>query len=400
MISLTIFQNLPGLPTAMTMRVLIAFDKFKDALSASEACAIASSALSEKYPDWELDLCPLADGGEGLTDALVQASGGKVIRRRATGPRGISTEAKMGLVTWSDISMPARGKISAAIGSLCDDAKVAVIEMASASGLALLRPGLRDPWWTTSLGTGELMRAASLADVSAILLGVGGSATNDLGFGALAALGLSFQDISGASIPVPCPATWHSIRTIYGQVDLPPVLILCDVRNPLLGSEGAVATFSLQKGARTEDRWLLESRTESMATSLCNAFSQPISIAEVSGAGAGGGIAFGLMVAAGAKLVPGFDLVANWLNLPSRILAADLILTGEGRFDATSLSGKGPGSLMMEARRAGKPVEVFAGSVGLPNQTGLNAIAPSWLPLGKALQRTPELLRAAILECL
>lgn len=382
------------------MRVLIAFDKFKDALTAKEACAIAAAALGEKYPAWELDLCPLADGGEGLTDTLVQAGGGHIMEQQVTGPRGAPTLAKMGLVRCSGIVPSARTKLFEALGPIHEDQEIAIVEMASASGLALLPVEERDPWQTTTSGTGDLLRAAAERNVAAILLGVGGSATSDLGFGALQALGLTFHDASGEIVPVACPARWSAIRRIAGRVELPPVLILCDVTNPLLGPEGAVATFGPQKGLRAEDALRLETQTASMAVLLCQAFGQPVSKVTSAGAGAAGGLSFGLMVAAEAKLTSGFDLVANWLDLPARIQAADLIITGEGRFDQTSFSGKGPGSLVLCAQKSAKPVHVFAGSVGTLADPSYHAITPPRMPLAEALNRAPELLRSAVLSAL
>ena len=169
------------------MRVLIAFDKFKDSLTAAQACGAAARALRARHPDWTLDLCPLADGGEGFAELLTAAAGGELRRRPVTGPRGESREAAFGLVepdripraAWTRLGVP---ELPAAAGR-----KVAVVEMAAASGLALVPAAARDPWRATSRGTGELIRAAAETGAAAILLGVGGSATHDLGFGALAA---------------------------------------------------------------------------------------------------------------------------------------------------------------------------------------------------------------------
>lgn len=378
------------------MRVLIAFDKFKDALTAKEACAITAAALAEKYPAWELDLCPLTDGGEGFTEALVQAGGGRFMERQVTGPRGAPTLAKMGLVRGSGIVPSAMTRLFDAVGPIHGDPEFAIIEMASASGLAQLPIEQRDPWQTTTLGTGELLLAATERNVAAILLGVGGSATSDLGFGALQALGLVFRDHYGAVVSAPCPARWSAIHRIEGRVELPPVLILCDVTNPLLGPDGAVATFGPQKGLRPEDTLRLEAQTASMGVLLCRAFGQPVSRVSTAGAGAAGGLSFGLMVAANAKLASGFDLVADWLDLPARIQEADLVITGEGRFDQTSFSGKGPGSLVLCARKLNKPVHVFAGSVCTLADPSYHAISPSRMPLSEALSCAPELLRSAI----
>jgi glycerate 2-kinase len=375
------------------MRVLLAFDKFKDALGARAAGEAAAGALRAKHPDWILDLCPLTDGGEGFCETLTAAAGGRLEPVEVAGPHGGRVRAPIGYLDWNRIPAAARARLAVE-----NAATLAVVDLPSASGLALLAPSLRDPWHTATRGTGEMLRLAADARVDAILLGVGGSATNDLGLGALAALGYKFLDDAGAAIAVPVPATWERIRRIdrAGATPLPPVLIACDVTNHLLGPRGATATFGPQKGLRAGDVPLLEAQAARMAALLCAACDQPPALADVPGTGAAGGIAFGLMVACGARLVPGFDLVSDWLDLPARLAAADLVLTGEGRFDATSLAGKGPGSLVREARRLGKPAHVFAGSLGVPADATHHAITPAGLPLAAALPRTAELLAAAV----
>ena len=188
------------------------------------------------------------------------------------------------------------------------------------------------------------------------------------------------------------------IESVY--LDLPPIFIACDVTNPLLGPRGATATFGPQKGLLPGEVPRLEAQMSRMAALLAAACGQTPAPIEVPGTGATGGFPFGLMVGAGAKIIPGFDLVAAWLDLPSRIAAADLIITGEGRFDATSLGGKGPGTLVQEARRLGKTAHVFAGSLGLPATDGLHAITPAGMPLAEALPRTAEFLAAAVQQAL
>ncbi len=366
------------------MRVLIAFDKFKDALSAAQACEAAAAALRAKHPGWTLDLCPLTDGGEGFAETLTAAGHGRLEHLEVSGPRGGRVRAPIGFVRAANLP----GNICSQL-ALKPGATLALIGLASASGLGLVPRDQRDPWQATSFGTGELIAAATKAGANALLLGVGGSATNDLGLGALAALGFKFPE-------TPAPATWGKIHRIEGRVQLPPLFIACDVTNPLLGPRGATATFGPQKGLKPADLPRLEVGMARMAALLCVACGQPIARAETPGAGAAGGIAFGLMIAAGAHLVSGFDLVSDWLDLPVRIAAADLVLTGEGRFDATSLGGKGPGALVAAARRLGKPTQVFAGSLGVPADEAHHAVTPPGLPLAEALPRTAELLAAAV----
>jgi glycerate kinase len=327
-------------------RVLLAFDKFKDALTAPEAVAAVADALREIRPDWTLDPAPLADGGEGFASILTQAAGGREVSSVATGPRGERLQTGFGIVPVAAIPAGARAQLQLS-AEPPSGATVAIIEMAAISGLALLPQDQRDPWQTTTLGTGELMRAAADSEALAILLGVGGSATNDLGLGALAALGLKFLDAAGQSVHPPVPAEWSRIVRISGRVVawLPPVYIACDVTNPLLGPRGAAAVYGPQKGLRPADHARLEGESARLADLLCQHCGQPPALKDVPGAGAAGGIAFGLMTAAGAKLLPGFDLVSAWLDLETKLAAADIVITGEGRFDESSLEGKGPGAV-------------------------------------------------------
>ena len=375
------------------MRVLIAFDKFKDALTARQACDAAARALRTKHPGWELDLCPLTDGGEGFCDILGQNVAGRSEHIKVYGPAGLKASGTYCMV--ERFSLPTKWRI---LLLQRGQDSVGVVEMASASGLTLLPEEQRDPWQTTSLGTGQLMEAAVGDGADVLLLGIGGSATNDLGLGALAALGFKFFAAAGESVAVPTPATWDRIQRIdcSGATSLPPVFIACDVINPLLGPQGATATFGPQKGLKPADLPRLEAQMARMTALLCTACGQPLSLAETPGAGAAGGIGFGLMVACGAKLVPGFELVSDWLDLDARVARADLVITGEGRFDATSLGGKGPGRLLAGARRLGKPGHVFAGSLGLPVSNELHPITPAGLPLADALRRSAELLGAAV----
>jgi len=389
------------------MRCLLAFDKFKDAVTAPEACAAAANALRAKHPDWTFDLCPLTDGGEGFTEILTQAGGGVLESIEVTGPRGGAATAAFGLVAAARLPLAARERFG-----LAGPEMLAVADMASASGLALLAPGGRNPWHATSLGTGQLLVAAAgqllVAAAgkkpAAILLGVGGSATNDLGLGALSALGFRFFDAFGQVVQPPVPARWEQIVRIEGHATLPPLFIACDVTHPLLGPRGATATFGPQKGLPPTDVLRLETQAARLAALLCDHCERPRTLAAIPGTGAAGGLPFGLMTAVGAQLVPGFDLVADWLGLAQRIAAADLVLTGEGRFDATSLGGKGPGRLAVQARQTGKPAHVFAGSLDLPVRSGFDrpddtvhhAITPAGMPLAEALPRTAELLAAAV----
>ncbi len=378
------------------MRVLAAFDKFKDSISAQRACEIAAASVAR---GWQVDVCPLADGGEGFAEILTRSAQGTESRIKVTGARGAPVDARFGVVPLAKIPIAARNMLGPVAGGL--GGTVAVVEMAAASGLAQLAPWMRDPLRASSAGTGQLIRAAAKSAVRSILLGVGGSATHDLGLGALAALGIDFLDASGNRLDPLVPAGWPGLQRLDGRISefIPPIQIACDVDNPLLGPNGALAIYGPQKGLKPADAAALEAQSARIAAIVCRHFGRPESLANERGAGAAGGIAFGLMAGAGARLLPGFDLVAAWLDLEARLGAADVVFTGEGRFDDSSLSGKGPGTLVRRALALGKPVHVFAGQVVLGRPVpGLftHAITPAAMALSEALTKTPALLADAV----
>ena len=383
------------------MRALLAFDKFKDAITAHDACNVAAAALRAQHPEWQMDLCPLTDGGEGFARILTESAGGVMHRAEVTGPKGDLVSATFGLVPLENIPIAARRRLALPSIAL-QHATVAVIEMASVSGLALLNADERDPWKTSSAGTGELMQKAAALQASAILLGIGGSATNDLGLGALTALGLRFTSGQDATISPPVPESWDQLDRIHGTVapGFPPVRVACDVTNPLLGPNGCAAIYGPQKGLKPADLPRLEALSRQVAHLLCAHCGAPESIAETPGAGAAGGIAFGLMAAANAQLLSGFALTADWFGLAQRIRSADVILTGEGRYDASSAQGKGPGAIVAMAVAAGRPTHVFAGSIpgGLVSPAKLHPITPSGWKLEEALRATSDLLRDAVMK--
>jgi len=374
------------------MRVLAAFDKFKDSLSAERACEIAVQAIHAHHRDWTVDACPLSDGGDGFAEILTRSAGGKLMRFQASGPHGAGVEAAIGLVPLARIPAAARALLD--LPDSLGTGLIAVIEMASASGLSLLSREQRDPWQTTTLGTGQLIHAAAELGVRAILLGVGGSATHDLGLGALEALGLNFLNAAGGRLSPPVPASWPRLSRIEGSVSasIPPIRIACDVKNPVLGPTGAAAIYGPQKGLAAEDFPRLDAASTQVVSLLCAHVGQSTEIAALPGAGAAGGIAFGLMAAAGARLLPGFELVAAWLDLAPRIGRADLVLTGEGHFDDSSLSGKGPGAVARMATAAAKEVHIFAGRISTahpPAGVHLHPITPEEMSLSVALREAP-----------
>ncbi len=376
------------------MRVLIAFDKFKDALTAQAACEITRDIIAVQHPDWALELCPLADGGEGFASILTQSVGGSWHDVEVSGPLRVPCVAGFGLVEFSRLPSAVKTRLD-----LPSTEKLAVIELASASGIQSLSQALRDPWQTDTGGTGQLIRAAMDAGADAVLLGLGGSATNDLGLGALFALGWRAEDAAGNPVPHAHPASWsHIHRLVPTDLTLPPIRIACDVSNPLLGPRGASAVFGPQKGLKPDDLPRLEAEMARMAKLLGTAAHRP-NLEATPGAGAAGGIAFAFLTAANAHLVPGFDLVEEWLDVARKVETADLIITGEGRFDESSLEGKGPGTLTRRALELGKSVKLFAGSVDVarpPLGCEISAITPPHVELPTALANAATYLVAAV----
>lgn len=384
------------------MNVLIAFDKFKDSLTAEKACHTAARVIGEHRPSWRIECTPLTDGGDGFCRILTEAANGELVEKAITGPRFARADALMGLVDsdsldpslcrWLDI--PERGR-------------TAIIEMAQASGLAMLKEEERDLWKASSIGTGELIACAHRRNADSILLGVGGSATNDLGLGALQALGLRFFAEDGEEIERLTPHHWPRVSEMSGAIlkDLPPIRIACDVENPLLGENGAAAVYGPQKGLKPEDWERIDQLGARLARSLCSYFGADFSALEEKGSGAAGGISFGLRVACGARIVSGFELVARWLNLEERIRSADLILTGEGKLDRASFQGKGPGTIIKMATRSKKRAWVFSGLVDNEllkrppshlRPDDITAICPPDYPLDRSLAEAKPLLEQAI----
>jgi len=356
------------------VRVLLAFDKFKHALSAGAACHAAAAAIREAFPNAHIDEAPLADGGEGFCEILTHAAQGKLHQHKVSGPRLKPVEAHYGEVDLAHVPKAARD-----LADLPDHGQLAIVELAQASGLQLLEPAERDPWHATTFGTGELIGLAANRHARAILLGLGGAATNDLGLGALEALGLEFRDLQGAPLHKISPAKFADVARLAGEPwpHIPDLRIACDVRNTLLGPNGATAMYAPQKGLLAEDHAKMEKTLGAMAKKLCAHFDQPKTIMMEPGTGASGGTGFGLKVACAAKLVLGFDLISAWLRLDERVRAADLIITGEGRFDQGSLSGKAAGALTELALKHHKKLIVIAGQVDESSAATLRSRAPA-----------------------
>ena len=278
--------------------------------------------------------------------------------------------------------------------------------MASVAGLEQVPASQRHPGHCTTRGVGELIRIAVAEEADAILLGIGGSATSDLGLGALEALGLRFC-ASGQITP----AQWNAVEEIKGSLELaaPPIYIACDVDNPLLGARGAAAVYGPQKGLAFKDIEAFDDASARVAKLLCRFFKQPESRLKVPGSGAAGGIGFGLNVAFDSEYVPGFELVTAWLDLARKIQDADLVLTGEGKFDQSSLAGKGPYALLAAAYSSDTPAILLAGLAEedaaqtvrerFPG-TAVYSITPEGTPLNEALASAPDFLTKKVAEVL
>lgn len=372
------------------MRVLVAFDKFKHSLSATELCALTARTLRKIQPTWSVDLCPLTDGGDGFEEVLREAVRGDAHALMTTGPRGGLVESGLTTTTWARVPLAAKDLIPDEFAPAAED-RVALIELARSSGIARLAPDLRDPWQTSTHGTGQLIRAAAELGAQLIILGIGGSATNDLGLGALSALGFEFRSVTGGKLRPPTPHVWKDLAAIDGSVfaAVPPIIIACDVDNPLLGPRGAAATFGPQKGLPPNRLDELERQSARVAQMLCAHCGQSPSLVQMPGTGAAGGTAFGLLCATRARLVSGAEFVERWLRLPERIAEADIVITGEGHFDATSLGGKGPGHVLALARAGRKSIHVFAGKVSSQPMDGvqLHQITSTAGPADEAVLR-------------
>ncbi|WP_218723481.1 glycerate kinase [Pseudomonas bubulae] len=362
------------------MKIVIAPDSFKDSLSAEKVADAIAAGLADVMPHAQLVKCPMADGGEGTVEAIVAAGNGQLRRNHVQGPLGAPVEAHWG---W----LP--------------DSHTAIIEMAEASGLQLLKPEQRNACITSTFGTGELIKAALDAGARRVILAIGGSATNDAGAGALQALGLGLFDAQGNHLPRGGLALAHVARIELSDLD--PRLaevrfeIAADVNNPLCGEHGASAIFGPQKGASAEQVRLLDQALGHFADHCANVL--PKDVRHEPGSGAAGGLGFAAKAFFGAQFRAGVEVVAELVGLAEAVKGADLVITGEGRFDAQTLRGKTPFGVASIARAEGVPVVVLAGTLGEGYQAlyehGINAafaIASGPMTLQDACARAAPLL--------
>jgi len=362
------------------MRILIVPDKFKGSLGAREVGSAIAAGAQQVWPTAELEVCPLADGGEGTAEAICAARAGEWIPCASHDARGRPIEARFG---W----LP---------GPCC-----AVMEMSAAAGLARLAPDERDPVTASTYGVGEMLVAAADRGASEIIVGLGGSATNDGGFGLACALGYRFlggdkQELSG---PVSELAQLIRIEP-PNKLSLPRVCAACDVRNPLLGLEGATRTFGAQKGATPEQVEILEGALTRLAEVAAKSFGRDHR--EVPGAGAAGGLGFGLLTFCNATIRSGFDVVAEVIGLSEKIAGADLVITGEGKLDRQTLAGKAPAGVARLARGAGKRVIAVVGYAAddaevrslFDDVTAINDTSPGYRETARLLKEQTAALLA------
>jgi glycerate kinase len=331
------------------MKIVIAPQSFKGSLSSREVANAMALGLRRVLSDAELVLLPMADGGEGTVNALVSATGGTLRQNEVTGPLGDRVTASWGIL---------------------GDGTTAVIEMASASGLTLVPPGRLNPMVTTTYGTGELIRAAIEVGCRHLIIGIGGSATNDGGAGMAQALGASLQDRQGNELPPGGAALSQLQRVDISKLDKRlaacKVTVASDVNNPLYGRQGASWVYGPQKGATEEMCRLLDEALKNYAKIIKHDLG--VDIADMPGAGAAGGLGAGLMAFLGAELKPGIDIICEAVGLSEHLKGADLVFTGEGRIDAQTIFGKTVAGVATRASAAGVPVIAIVGELAISNE--------------------------------
>lgn len=357
---------------------VLAPDSFKESMTAKEVCMAMEKGLRKVYPTAGYIHVPMADGGEGTVQSLVDASGGTIHHKEVSGPLGQT--------------------VAAAYGILGDDA-TAVIEMASASGLHLVNQQTRNPLCTTTYGTGELIQACLDQGIRKIIIGIGGSATNDGGTGMAEALGAKFLDAEGNALERGGGALDHLARIDVSNLDerLREVqfIVACDVTNPLCGAHGASQVFGPQKGATPE----MVQRLDANLSHYADVVKQQLhmDVRDIPGAGAAGGLGAGLLIFTQAVLRKGIEIVIEYTELRDKLAEADIVFTGEGGIDFQTKFGKTPYGVARAAKEAGKPVIAIAGYIGEGIETlyaeGIDAvfgIVPGASDLEKLLKEGPD----------
>jgi glycerate kinase len=370
------------------MKVVVAPNAFKGTLTASEAAHAIASGVREVFPDADIVEVPVADGGDGTTEALVDARGGEYRSALVAGPLGDPVTARFGLI---------------------DGGQVAVVELAQASGLALIPSDRRDPRRASTFGFGQLLEAGRREGCSRIIAGIGGSATNDGGAGMAQALGYRLLDATGRDLARGGAALASLARIDPSGFDREwksvPVRVATDVTNPLLGRHGASAVYGPQKGASAEAVTELDAALARFAAVVERDLGKRV--ADIPGAGSAGGAGAGLVAFLDATLEPGAPLVVAAAGLDAALRGADLAITGEGRVDEQTAYGKAPGEVARRAQAAGIPVLLLAGSKG-PGWEALSklgvtsvvTLTEQGVDLQQAMSEPGRMLsRAAVVAC-
>ena len=366
------------------MKIVIAPDSFKECLTAAQVAQSIENGMQQIFPDADYVQVPVADGGEGTLQSLVDATQGRFIEVTVTGPLGEPVTACFGLLGKGDTAM---------------------IEMAQASGIELVRPETRNPLIATTFGTGELIKAALDLGARHFIVGIGGSATNDGGAGMLQALGIKLLDDNNQELEHGGAAlaklSHIDLATMDERLKQCTFIAASDVNNPLTGVNGASATFGPQKGATPEMVALLDNALRHYAAIIKRDLG--IEVDAVAGAGAAGGMGAALVGFLNAKLKPGIEIVMEAVELAEKVKGADLVITGEGRIDGQTAQGKTPVGVARIAKKEDIPVIALAGSVGpgveAVYEKGIDALFPvvhGAVSLDEALAKGSEnLTRAA-----
>lgn len=366
------------------MRVLIAPDSFKDCLTAPQVIHAISRGLLKVQPETQIIGKPVSDGGEGLLQTLIENLEGRYVESVVNDPLMRPVLAKLGIL---------------------DQQATAVIEMAQASGIELLSQQERNPMLTTTYGTGQLIGKALDEGFRKLIIGIGGSATNDGGVGMAQALGVKLLDDSAQPIAAG-GAGLSQLRSIDVETLDPRILdcqiqVACDVKNPLTGDSGASAVYGPQKGATKQMVETLDHNLDHLASMILKFLGKDIR--DVPGAGAAGGLGAGLVAFLDARLMSGFDIVASMLDLEDSVAKVDLVITAEGRIDQQTKFGKAPYGVAMIAKKYQKPVYAFAGQIGGTKEeliqlgfTDVISISDSTITVEESMRRASELLEASV----
>ena len=365
------------------MKILLAPDSFKGTMTSIEVIGHLEQAAKRHFSPLEVVRVPIADGGEGTVDSLVTATGGEYRQVEVTGPvEGRRIQANYGII----------------------GGKTAVIEMAQASGIILVKPDQRDPLTATTFGTGELIKAALDEGIRDFLIGIGGSATNDGGIGAAQALGVSFTDDRGMEIGFGGKELARMVKIDLKRLDPrigeSSITVICDVSNPLTGPKGATAVYGPQKGVTGELFSPLEEGMKNYEMLIKEATGQDMSA--IPGTGAAGGLGAALVAFFGAVLKPGIDTILDFVNYEKLLEGVDLVVTGEGRIDGQSVYGKVPVGVAKRSKLKNVPVAVIAGGMGHDARKvfdfGIDSIMPVInrdMTLEEALSNSERLIQDA-----